>query len=467
MTKTKNLILALILGTLCTSGTLAAEKTVTFPVEERQASPREEVRSMEPSVTIYPSEVFFGDSIFLRHHDKNVGEKTAYTNAVPMIYDYQYVGQRYRVTAEGVPGEYVPMWESLTSGHGDWGPSRVTLNPGETGVTEGIELELPPLEDWDTEFWRAVRENLPPEGRKLTITVHLLPWMNGLRSEPLSAEILLKPRPEAEMKILEDWYRLTDHEDFPEERNLLYAYLVKGPRKGKTASGWYEKGSSLELGGKTFRQSQFLRFPHRKPPMDLAPKTLGEWRKLRDSFGESSLRAELEFTVLVMEYYNAYRPDNPAPQREKREEICRWILAQPEVLQPWWAKRMMDLALLDAKWHWYDERNSDPDRLARGRDFYRALYPMLHPVNQKKIRERIPEMREEDEIARLTEKQKAEGWRLWYDQDGKFLYTARLMGAGSDWAYLEIMFIGSGGVSLQQLSEADQKYVEEKRKAPN
>jgi len=462
------------------------KKVLTFPVVETPKTEYREASTIEPGVIVFPNEVYYGDSIFIIHTAKNLGENPCRAMAVPGVYNFQYDGQKYTFTAEGIEGKYNPMWESASLGHADYFYPEVTLEPNETGVTSGVELEMPPLEDWDDPFWKAVRDNLPPEGKKLTLTFSQYAGEKQ-RSDVGSVEILLKPRPGREMETLQTWFDLVEKESFPIERNLLYGYPVKGPRdpkerpqiplsqrsESRTETPEETKPGTIELGGKSYPVASFLRFSHRKPPRSLAPISLEDWRKLRDSFSKSSLRSEWELIVLKMEYLDAYQEDNPRLQLEKRDEIVEWIRSQPDFMQPWWAAGTQGVAMMEA--NPYGREPVDQERSERGIEFLRVLYPMLHSINQQNSRRLIPEMNAEDEKRRdamriaqgITEQEQAEGVRFWFQNTGKLLCKGKLIAIGKTHAMIREVYGSTYSPVRESLSEDDQKFIREREMDSN
>ncbi|MCL2744078.1 MAG: hypothetical protein FWE67_09515, partial [Planctomycetaceae bacterium] len=334
---TSLLLLISVFVPLCIYAEERQKRVVVFPVIDTPKSEFREASIIEPGAVVYPREVYYGDSIFIVHTAKNVGEDKCRVTAMPGIYDFKYNGLLYAFSAEGINGKYSPMWESPSLEHADYFYSQIVLEPNETGVTSGIELALPPLEDWNTPFWKAIRKNLPLEGRKITLS--FLHYAGKYGKKQQHVELIIKPRPEREMAMLQYWFDSVDKYSLPIERNLLYGYPVKGPRDplerqqiplsqrktNQTATPAEAKIDQIELGGTSYPIASFLCFSHRKPPPSLAPASLDDWRKLRDAFSKSTIRTELEFVVHKMEYLDAYRPSNPAPQLEKRGKIVEWL----------------------------------------------------------------------------------------------------------------------------------------------
>ena len=484
----KKIVIAMVLGLYGFAPFFACaeegqKRVVTFPVIETPKNEYREATKIEPGVIVSSCEIFYGDSIFLVHTAKNVAEDKGRTMAVPGIFDFQYNGLKYRFTAEGIDGSYHPMWESGWLGHADYFYPELFLEPNETGITSGVELEMPPLDEWNHPFWKAIRENLPPEGRTITLTFRQYAGEKQY-ADSGSVEILINPRPQHEMETLQTWFDSVPQESFPIERNLLYGYPVKGPRdeekpqiplsqrsEANTEPSAATKPATMELGGKSYPIASFLRLSHRKPPRDSAPTSLDDWRKLRDSFAKSTLRTDWELTVLKMEYLDAFQSGNPKPQEDKRDEILAWIRSQPDDLQPWWALRAQSVALMTADP--YGREIVDPDRQERserGFEFLRALYPMLHPENQKNSRNYIPEMKAEDEKRRddqriahgITEQEKAEGYRFWFQETGKLLCKGKLIAIGKTQAMIREEYGTTYTSTIATLSEDDQKYIREK-----
>ena len=459
------------------------KRFVTFPVVETPKNDYREATKIEPGVIVSSYEILYGDSLFVVHTAKNLAEDKGRTMAVPGIFDFQYNGLKYCFTAEGIDDNYHPMWESASLGHFDYFYPEVFLEPNESGITSGVELEMPPLDEWNHPFWKAIRENLPPEGRTITLTFRQ-PIGEKEYADSASVEILIKPRAQHEMETLQTWFDSMPQESLPIERNLLYGYPVKGPRDETrsqiplsqrseiaTEPPAATKPAAMELGGKSYPIASFLRLSHRKPPRNSAPTSLGDWRNLRDSFAKSTLRTDWELTVLKMEYLDAFQQGNPKPQEDKRDEILAWIRSQPDDLQPWWALRAQSVAYLEADPYGREIVTPESrERSERGVEFLRVLYPMLHPENRKNTRYSIPEMRAEDEKRRddqriaggITEQAKAEGFRFWFQETGKLLCTGKLIAIGQTQAMIRDEYGATYTSTIATLSEDDQKFIREK-----
>ena len=456
---------------------------VTFPVVETPKNDYREATKIEPGVIVSSCEILYGDSLFVVHTAKNLAEDKGRTMAVPGIFDFQYNGLKYCFAAEGIDDNYHPMWESASLGHFDYFYPEVFLEPNESGITSGVELEMPPLDEWNHPFWKAIREKLPPEGRTITLTFRQYAGEKEY-ADSGSVEILIKPRAQHEMETLQTWFDSMPQESLPIERNLLYGYPVKGPRdetrsqiplsqRSETAMEppAATKPAAMELGGKSYPIASFIRLSHRKPPRDSAPASLDDWRNLRDSFAKSTLRTDWELTVLKMEYLDAFQQGNPKPQEDKRDEILAWICSQPDDLQPWWALRAQSVAYLEADPYGREIVTPESrERSERGVEFLRALYPMLHPENRKNTRYSIPEMRAEDEKRRddqriaggITEQAKAEGFRFWFQETGKLLCTGKLIAIGQTQAMIRDEYGATYTSTIATLSKDDQKFIREK-----
>lgn len=115
-------------------------------------------------------------------------------------------------------------------------------------------------------------------------------------------KIVLKRRPDAEMKRLDAWFAATPKEAFPERVDVEKGAGYKIPSMEKIAE---ESRSAVEIAGKKYSPRLVVRCGARKPSVPNNPTTLDGWRKLEAEFSPSTLRDEISLTRLQLEYYNA------------------------------------------------------------------------------------------------------------------------------------------------------------------
>ena len=83
-------------------------------------------------------------------------------------------------------------------------------------------IDSPPLEDWNDPFWKELREKMTPEGIRCTISFKYDTFLAGkLDDISVSQEVVVKPRPNEELTLLEKWYEKTPKESFPVRRGKI------------------------------------------------------------------------------------------------------------------------------------------------------------------------------------------------------------------------------------------------------
>ncbi|MBP3531003.1 MAG: hypothetical protein J6K25_07470 [Thermoguttaceae bacterium] len=290
----------------------------------------------EAALETSATEIFFGDAVYFRATVRNVSDaplgielgrpfesKTPWTDFA-LFYSLDEI----TVEAPGVAEKFVSPPEFCSAGYPDilgW-PAWTNLKSGATNEYAAFAVEFPALDDWNAPFWRAVRERLATEERvELSVRVAAKPRLalestidvKRFRRETFIFEtkIALKRRPEAEMERLDEWFASTPSELFPKR---VERSGKKGPSVSKvpaSARSFQAEGREIESSGRSdvaldgfengFDVWKFVRFGNRKPSDPNNPTTLDGWRALEAEFAPSTIRDEIRFVRLQLEYYSA------------------------------------------------------------------------------------------------------------------------------------------------------------------
>jgi len=281
-------------------------------------SPSQDSCPIRHFIEIFPKEIYFGDTIYLAAYDENVS-----TEVIENFVDYGNIPMH-----AYLPGEFTLSTSAVHKSY-NWIPERTgvsacyalvekVLQPGEKRLYRRTCLEFPPLDDWEEPFWKELRDNMPPEG----ITCHLhikykhSDRLRGLTIE-VNQEILIKPRPENEMALLEKWYKNTPKKLFPKVDGIPHDmdFLSSGQ-------------SDIQIDGNTYDPRMFISLGNRKPSDPNNPTTLEGWRQLEASLVPSTMRDEVRLTRLQLEYYSAKK--RKASENAKNE-LVQWLKSLPEV----------------------------------------------------------------------------------------------------------------------------------------
>ena len=293
------------------------------------------LKLVESGLEASATEIYFGDAVYFRAFDRNVletpverigsfyaqvGGFTPYVGA-----DYSFMARAAEVEADGVVGTY--RWTPEFPRRAfppQFGKSEGAVIPPGAELDYGaFAVEFPPLEDWNDPFWRAVRKRLATDGRvEIQVSFDFLRTLEKAAPAPskdsgamgcaaaswetiekrVEKKIVLKRRPEAEMKRLDAWFAATPKEAFPERVDVEKGAGYKIPSTEKIAE---ESRSAVEIAGKKYSPRLVVRCGARKPSDPNNPATLDGWRKLEAEFSPSTLRDEITLTRLQLEYYEA------------------------------------------------------------------------------------------------------------------------------------------------------------------
>ncbi len=297
-----------------------------------------ELKRVEFGLEASTTEIYFGDAVYFRAFDRNALEKSVYRTLVPKSQidyyerftnvDFGFFSEAV-FSANGVDGTYswAPEFPKRAP-EGVWRmglPAWTEIPPGAERDYGAFAVEFPPLEDWDDPFWRGVRKRLATQESveirarfRFERTLKTKPRTERIEGEGLPGggievakyepegvfggvvekKIVLKRRPSAETKRLDDWFKATPSGMFP-ERN---GNGVKTPRTEPTQLPVRRK---VEIAGKKYNPWLVVRYGNRKPADPNNPTFLDGWRALEAAFLPSTLRDEIRLTRLQLEYYNA------------------------------------------------------------------------------------------------------------------------------------------------------------------
>ncbi len=314
------------------------------------------LKLVEGGLEASATEIYFGDAVYFRAFDRNVletpierigafyaqvGGFSPYVGA-----DYSFMARGAEVEADGVGGTYrwTPEFPRRAFPPQFGKTERAVISPGAELDYGAFAVEFPPLEDWNDPFWRAVRKRLATEKRvEIQVSFDFLRTLEKAAPAPskdsgamgcaaaswetiekrVEKKIVLKRRPDAEMKRLDAWFAATPKEAFPERVDVEKGAGYKIPSMEKIAE---ESRGAVEVAGKKYSPRLVVRCGARKPSDPNNPTTLDGWRKLEAEFSPSTLRDEITLTRLQLEYYNAA---TEAETETALKTLVAWLDALP------------------------------------------------------------------------------------------------------------------------------------------
>lgn len=267
------------------------------------------------TLSVYPTEVSVGDVVYFIVVEENRSSETLPGWRVGFP---EPVGSLGTLSSAGFSTRYEAIPEEPSDLLCERGFEIRPLAPGERRINWRGFCEVPPLEDWNAPFFKELREKLrdAPDG----VPVRLTPGFFGSDGEPISIPLVVKERPDAETRRLEDWLAATPKRLLPiideaNRKRLRSEELPPNPRGG------------VRVAGRSFDPRAFVRFSFRKPNRPNAPRALTGWRKLEADFAPSTLRDEIILTRLQLEYYDA--PDGEASDAALKA-LVDWLQNRPE-----------------------------------------------------------------------------------------------------------------------------------------
>lgn len=322
-------ILTLFAALCClTLGKLAkGEEYAPFSGQELDAEAPRFQDGVKRGVLTYPFETYYGDSLYILSYRVNESGETIRNFQKERIVGHNPHFYEVTITSKDIDLPYEWAFERQSVYAGD---VKYAFMPGnfEPGVRETgfyTALDFPPLEDWNDPFWKELREKMTPEGVKCTLSFrlaigHTLPLEDAIRFIKLSQEIVIKPRPNDELALLEEWYNNTPKDLFP-VRKTPY----KIPSRGNVIPNNEE--SHIKVGDKSFSPWRLIRIGNRKPSDPNNPTTLEGWRELEAQLSPSTMRDEIRLTRLLLEFYAA---NDEESTEYWKSELMNWLTSLPE-----------------------------------------------------------------------------------------------------------------------------------------
>ena len=162
--------------------------------------------NIKSSLLVYPTEIYLGDTVYVLQVDENISSGTI--NFYPVENEFFW---RIFIGGSASSGGFSYEWitEYDTKAYIDKEAPHRDLQPSEKRFQSSSCFEFPPLEDLKIVFWEELRYGALPKGKNLQFYI-------GTHGKKTQVNILVKPRPESEMALLDTWYKNTPEKTFPE-----------------------------------------------------------------------------------------------------------------------------------------------------------------------------------------------------------------------------------------------------------
>ena len=296
--------------------------------------PLKEGEHIEVTEMIYPQSFYFGDTIYYGNFLENKTDQVIPDQIHNSIYPVQYSknGLIFTTSRLDVDDEKlkecqcIPEQRAFTTTALTY--HKTDMEPRETRIFALARIELPPLDELKTPFWQNLQESLPPEGMQCQLTSHDIDYrsigIELLRRGSKDFDITIKPRPDYETNLLNQWYDNTPQELFPiitndTKKMKTISFFVTQSGKNFVIIGEEEKGEFLNQ----------IQFPgNRKPGDPNMPVNIKDWMLLEKSLEPSTMRDEIQFTRMRLEYIAA--KDSHLKQK-KLDELVKWLESLPRL----------------------------------------------------------------------------------------------------------------------------------------
>jgi len=333
--------------------------TITAPIRDAD--------SVKHTYEMFPNEIYYGDTVYLVCYDTNISD-----NTIPGFADIKDTNIispcSVTISSDTLQSQYNWIGEYCSSVWDDRGLDTRNFIPGEKRLGCKYYLEFPPLEDWNVPFWKEMREKITPEGVRCKLSITLLyhrrpgeswtvEWVESATTV-VTQEILVKPRLENEMTLLEQWYKNTPEKLFPKvDRSRK---IPHDDYWGLISSG----RSNIKIGWSSYDPWLFIRIGNRKPSDPNNPTTLDGWRELEASLVPSTMRDEVRLTRLQLEYYSATKGE---ASENAKKELADWLKSLPDP-----QRIVMTTFLVSKMYDFFQTSLRD-----KNRELIRALYDIL------------------------------------------------------------------------------------------
>ena len=300
---------------------------------------------VERTIIGFPQQLYWGDIFYLKVVQKNVTDTPFVVYDAPLADPFSRRNVFVSVSSDVTDERFNYYPAGIYDPNVSFNASEKIICPGHS-VTVCYPLEIPSQEAILHPFWTAIEKNLGPEGIQCKLTVMLTdnfvrfperytqiyPYNTNIHYT--SHEILIKPRPEKEMLLLQKW----------QETNPPYKLAVSRKFESKQDTVWYtdclhfydsnrqrlkNDDICVSFNGQEVSLFEILRLTNSRPPIMLCPNTPEKWRKLEEFFIPSTLRDEIQWVRMQMDYYCAEDSDRPI----RKMELIDWISSLPKSQQ--------------------------------------------------------------------------------------------------------------------------------------
>ncbi|MBR5757918.1 MAG: hypothetical protein IKX88_04905, partial [Thermoguttaceae bacterium] len=253
-------------------------------------------------------------------------------------------------------------------------------------------------------------------------------------------------RPEEETALLDKWFNDTPKNLFPEGNDST--------KFSKVNSLGRDDGGFIVVDGKEYNPKHFVRsVTFKKPFVPNNPTTLEGWRELDSKFCDGTLRDEIKYTRLLLEYLEA---DDVDKAECSKKEMTDWIDSLPKF------QRQFFFGSLVKECFWFYNGTPFAEKSKGLMDYFHVELTTLNP--------RYPRHRHSESMEPTTEeiangsKTLQDGCRMWIYNGPVFTETlaAKIVQfKGPNRVTVQYRNLRMEDLNIDQFSKEDQKYIQE------
>jgi len=290
----------------------------------------------EFAMECYPKMAMPGDTVYFVVTAKNSHAKSIY-----IADHFWHLSSDIQVHLRDSDNQNHPLlFEAQTSVIRDRILEYTVIQPGMSRIIGALSINIPALEDIREPFWEKHLKDLSADGREFRLRATVISYSatNRLGDTPeherlpisLEIPITIKPRPENEMAMIEDWHNNTPKELFPAPAGNNSVRKV--PREGIVP-----KSEVIRVQNAKYSHWHFIRLGNRYPADPNAPETWQGWKELEESITPSTMRDEIRLTRILIQYCDT-------EDAKVLTELKEWFAGMNEVQRTVMAKNVCDLA---------------------------------------------------------------------------------------------------------------------------
>ncbi|MDO4628871.1 MAG: hypothetical protein Q4C70_06775 [Planctomycetia bacterium] len=258
------------------------------------------------------------------------------------------------------------------------------LEPSEESWSGLERLEFPSVHDWKHPFWQEMASLVKREPQKIELEVEYETYWKA--TSTYKTEIMLRDCSPKQWELLECWAQVPyeEYEMTPETRiNLLRRRLYLG----------------IEAGGRHWQYAT-IRGGLSKPSPEGLPKTVVGWKRLEEMLAEGTLRDEITFTRMFLEYLETCATMKTETEWEKElQPMNEWLQKLPQIQRYAMLRqfsRKADVGYYLPPLEYLKEEEAEFEKrmeidLIPARAFYRFFVPFNPPSWEKRLKKKEQE----------------------------------------------------------------------------